>query len=428
MGIDNVAIKTFNSTGAQSVCRANEADETKLIESQFLTKCTTEYINGSGMSFISGQQEKNSLSSLTSDHFYFPSTSDAISEITLHVSLKDTDSTLNTVSKTFILDIINKIQIKLGNLTIQDIFPGDIYARNLTELGTVVNVSSYYPLSNNYYIDQTNMMKTIDFSLSIPFIGRAKDIKRSFLQAGAITNNLSMKVIYQTAHSNVFYSGNATISTGVCIFTHNMTNTEKNFISKNIINRVVNTSQNLYKNLPMSTSTTNLENGKITFDLSNINLNVSHILLTLNKNLLQLDGGTGPTGSYNNTFWSTIGLGATIASQDRGVIGGWLKSAELILGSDRTGQIPASCLSTQKIELFNLTSVSEKNIYIIKLAESSFSTAGVPFSRLSNKRLELYFNPITISKEITHNDPQIIVTCCGTRVQSTVGGSISFNA
>ena len=44
MGIDNVAIKTFNSTGSQSVCRASEADETKLIESQFLTKCTTKYI------------------------------------------------------------------------------------------------------------------------------------------------------------------------------------------------------------------------------------------------------------------------------------------------------------------------------------------------------------------------------------------------
>ena len=48
MGIDSVAIKTFNSTGSQSVCRVNTTDDTKLIESEFLTKCKTEYINGSG--------------------------------------------------------------------------------------------------------------------------------------------------------------------------------------------------------------------------------------------------------------------------------------------------------------------------------------------------------------------------------------------
>ena len=54
MGIDSVAIKTFNSSGSQSVCRASTADNTKLIESEFLTKCTTTYMNGSGMSFIPG--------------------------------------------------------------------------------------------------------------------------------------------------------------------------------------------------------------------------------------------------------------------------------------------------------------------------------------------------------------------------------------
>ena len=57
MGIDSVAIKTFNSSGSQSVCRASTADNTKLIESEFLTKCTTTYMNGSGMSFIPGSLE-----------------------------------------------------------------------------------------------------------------------------------------------------------------------------------------------------------------------------------------------------------------------------------------------------------------------------------------------------------------------------------
>ena len=36
MGLSNLTIKTFNSSGAQSVCRANKADDTKSIESQLI--------------------------------------------------------------------------------------------------------------------------------------------------------------------------------------------------------------------------------------------------------------------------------------------------------------------------------------------------------------------------------------------------------
>ena len=54
MGISNVAIKTFNSTGSQSVCRANKYKEDTLIESDFLTKCNTKYINGTGQTVVVG--------------------------------------------------------------------------------------------------------------------------------------------------------------------------------------------------------------------------------------------------------------------------------------------------------------------------------------------------------------------------------------
>lgn len=460
MGIENVAIKTFNSTGAQSVCRANEADETKLIESQFLTKCTTEYINGSGMSFIGGQQGVL-MTALDNETFYIPSTSDAISEITLQLTLiKNGNNDIKGVSKTLILDLLRKIEIKLGNLTVQEILPGDIYARNLTEFGTVVNTSWYGEDDDNGAtppVTRTGFYKNgnnIDFSLSIPFIGRTTDIKRSFLQAGAVTNNLSIKVHYNkgSVSSNALTdtTANSKVSTGICIFTHSMTNTEKNFISKNIINRIVNTSQSIQKAVSLDVS---LEGTKAIINLSNINLNVSHILLTLNKSPFGTDSvlvsqlisestsTSAPTTLVSSSSWGSLlpavetTSGATFAATNIGVVKGWLNSAELILGSDRTGKIPASCLSTQKLELFKLISVSDKNIYIIKLADSSFSTAGVPFSRLSNKSLELYFNPITINALVAATgstpsgpSPQITVTCCGTRVQSTVGGSISFNA
>jgi len=446
MGIENVAIKTFNSTGAQSVCRANEADETKLIESQFLTKCTTEYINGSGMSFINGQQDEP-VSDLDKETFYIPSTSDAISEITLQMSLiKNTTIDIQDVSKTIILDLIRKIEIKLGNLTVQEIFPGDIYARNLTEFGNVVNTSWYGENSSATRTSYYQYGNNIDFSLSIPFIGRTEDVKRSFLQAGAVTNNLSIQVLYNKGLSSptanaLTNNSNPKVSTGICIFTHSMTNTEKNFISKNIINRIVNTSQSIQFNV---TTDSSLEGTRAVINLSNINLNVSHILLTLNKSpfgstsvltntAISTASGTGTLVS--SSTWGSLLPGtndtsgtAAFADTNIGVVKGWLNSAELILGSDRTGKIPASCLSTQKIELFKLISVSDKNIYIIKLADSSFSTAGVPFSRLSNKSLELYFNPITINALSGASAPKITVTCCGTRVQSTVGGTISFSA
>lgn len=427
MGIDNVAIKTFNSTGSQSVCRANEADETKLIESEFLTKCTTEYINGSGMSFISGSIDLIKLkASNPYETFTLPSDVDAVSEITLQMSLGASGANL---SQTFILDLIKKIEITLGNLVVQTILPGDIYARNLTESGYVVSVNTYQLASSDLYTTADN----VDFALSIPFTGRSTGVNKSFLQAGAVTNNLTMKVYYNSLGTAGAARLAATlpdsVSTGVCVFSHSMTSTEKNFIAKNIINRPVNTSQSVAYSLSSISATS----GPITIDLSSININVSHILLTLGNSIFNSSGTAADvtTGSPNGTTWTAISSGV-VANDDLGVAAGWLKSAELILGNDRTGSVPGSCLTTNKLELFKLTSVASKNIYILKLAGSAFSTAGVPFSRLNNKKLVItYATGFTLSSYTDGNTTgmsNINVTCCGTQIQSTVGGTISFFA
>lgn len=434
MGIDNVAIKTFNSTGSQSVCRANEVDETKLIESEFLTKCTTEYINGSGMSFISGSIDLTKLkASNPYETFTLPSDVDAISEITLQMSLGANGANL---SSTFILDLIKKIEIKLGNLVVQTILPGDIYARNLTESGYVVSVNTYQAASSDLYAAADN----VDFALSIPFTGRSTGVNKSFLQAGAVTNSLTMKVYYNT----LFYNATLTptgasqlattlpdsVSTGVCVFSHSMTSTEKNFIAKNIINRPVNTSQSVAYSLSSGISAAS---GPVTIDLSSININVSHILLTLDNSIFNSAGTAAniTSSTPSGTTWTAISDGV-VADTGLGVAAGWLKSAELILGNDRTGSVPGSCLTTNKLELFKLTSVASKNIYILKLAGSAFSTAGVPFSRLNNKKLVItYADGFTLSSYTdgtTTGMSNINVTCCGTQIQSTVGGTISFSA
>tara|TARA_R110001592_G_scaffold15885_2_gene68418 strand:- start:11 stop:1291 length:1281 start_codon:yes stop_codon:yes gene_type:complete len=426
MGIDNVAIKTFNSTGSQSVCRANEADETKLIESEFLTKCATEYINGSGTSFIAGSIDLTKLKgSKPHETFTLPSDVDAISEITLQMSLGASGT---NVSQTFILDLISKIEIKLGNLVVQTILPGDIYARNLTESGYVVSVNTYQSASSGIYGTAAN----VDFALSIPFTGRSTGVNKSFLQAGAVTNNLTMKVYYNSLGSSgvagLAATHPASVSTGVCVFSHSMTSTEKNFIAKNIINRPVNTSQSVAYSLSSITSSS----APVTIDLSSININVSHILLTLDNSIFNSTGTAAALSSGSGgTTWTAIPSGI-VENTELGVAAGWLKSAELILGNDRTGSVPGSCLTTNKLELFKLTSVASKNIYILKLAGSAFSTAGVPFSRLNNKKLVItYADGFTLSSytdSTTTGMTNINVTCCGTQIQSTVGGTISFSA
>ena len=506
MGIDNVAIKTFNSTGSQSVCRANDADETKLIESEFLTKCTTEYINGTGTSFIPGSMNLSALqASNPSEIFTLPNDVDAISEITLQMGIDDGAN----VSPTFLLDLIKKIEIRLGNLIVQTILPGDIYSRNLTEIGTVISTNTFQKLGDKKssfgfgLLSDTN--RGADFSISIPFTGRSTGVNKCFLQAGAVTNHLTIKVYYNKLVESVrlIQTLPTDVSTGLCVLNHSMTSTEKNFIAKNIINRPVNTSQSVVSGITSAA-------GPLTIDLSSININVSHILLSLNNRLFNSSGAAAfsseqsvivpsggadaeyevPDGSTeiqidasghglleddqiylqftdtnaansgvytvlsdasDNSFevaigsvtgngdvklikpddtgttWSPIADGV-VTSGDLGVATGWLKSAELMLGNDRTGIIPGSCLTTDKLELFKLTSVTSDDIYILKLAGSAFSTAGIPFSRLNNRKLIIRFAKNFTISPYTSGLATINVTCCGTQIQSTVGGSISFSA
>ena len=466
MGIDNVAIKTFNSTGSQSVCRANEADETKLIESQFISKCSTKYINGSGIGFIPGSLSMLPVAGATANEtFTLPSDVDAISELIFHCEINLAFPVANEtvrVSSSLVLDMINKIEMKIGNLVFQTIRPCDIYARNITEHGgalkllmsqstaAVTNGTASDPIllvsgpsSNN-----SGTTMTLDFSMSIPFTGRDSNTERSFLQAGASTNSLSMKVYYNQFSVATGNTGNSAragfllptsasnvtgVSTGICVLSHQITQTEKNFIQKNIINRVVNTSQSVEHYFSGTDLTTG--SSTLTIDLGSININVSHIILSLATTLYgktQADVLISSSDNAQGTSWTPREpfRPARMRNVDLGVQSGWLKSAEMVLGNDRTGNVPASCLTTNRIQQFNLKSADNKNLFIIKLADCAFSTAGIPFARLNNKKLVLKFADgfINASNAAKPLATCVHVTCCGTQIQTTVGGAISFSA
>ena len=199
--------------------------------------------------------------------------------------------------------------------------------------------------------------------------------------------------------------------------------------------------------------------GEKKVDLSSVNINVSHILIhdattaltsksgtfvythsstTLTFTIsnhgfsigetVNIFGNTVVNGLHvvaskadSNTFTITSSVGtADITTTTASVSKAGLSNVELILGSDRTGSVPVKMLKTKlNAELFSLAG-GDDNVYIIKTADSAFSTAGIPFARVNNKQLKL----------TTYNTSgaKVYVTVCGTQVQTTVGGTISFSA
>lgn len=471
MGINNLAVQTFSSSGSQSVSRANKADSSKQISSDFISRPSVKYINGSGISVVNGTLTKLPYGTKPSETFSIPNNIDAISEMILNMDLNV--STVSTgyacsgiyYSKTFLLDIINTIEIKLSGLVIQTIYPGDIYMRNYSESGNLISQeNSFKKIIDASYVDtgsiighHTSTSETISFSLSIPFIGKSSDKDRSFLQTGSFTKNLTVTVNYNIFGENEVTGGsfipllhtlgtnttntNTNVSTKLCILTHIITDTEKNFIKQNIIHRVINTSTGIRVNKIVANYIKE-ETGitSINVDLDNIDLNVTHIMFCLNVNIFNQSTGTtstvlvAPTQFLNSTDTSSSvsvtpavlkGASAYVSGDTKlsstwgeagidsnkgttaifnpdvlGVFDSWLSSAELVLGNETTGAIPCSALSSNQVE-FNLQNV-EENFYILKLADNAFSGSGIPFSRIKNKRLILnvrntFFNKTAIT-------------------------------
>lgn len=403
MGIDNVAIQTFNSSGSQSVCRANKYKEDTLIESDFLTKCTTRYISGTGQTVVQGSITgfPVGLPSNASNHdtFNMPDDIDAISNIILTgrmtFDIPESTSALATnigaefagssalyFSNTMFLSIIDKIEIKLGGLIIDTISSDTIFSRNTTEISgdvctfsgssqtgtecpniyTNVNQARVVSAGNNSPPQRSGCARIkdniVEWSISVPFTGRGSKMSDAFLQAGSSTNTLSMKVYYKqfnplntnliptprdrthatpagtdsksTHPKNSYPDGRAywpvfgyhhltdesmmannwKFSTSATVTTHMMTETEKNFIRNNVVNRVLKTSETLEYQTPEKLVNVNSlstpaqpsrlekpqgEFREISFDVSTFDCNCSHILLSLREPSGNQNGGFSPT-------------------------------------------------------------------------------------------------------------------------------------
>jgi hypothetical protein len=511
MGISNVAVKTFDSSGSQSLCRTNEYKGDEEVKSSFISKCQKKYISGSGETVIPGSLRKFPESDST-DTFYVNSDTDAISDMVFSIEFRfknpDTTNIIEeltvSVTKDIILAIIDRVEIKLGSLTIQTLTADDIFIRNLTELGVPYNFHSSIGQTPNYegsaeitdiFPHWVNIggndlnhsdIHVIQASCSLPFIGRNKDMSRALLQAGALTNAVTVKVYYNRLYKNVTEVGGSShqVITGgrrngngfsfgnvdydyldlnyfkshLKVRTHIITETEKKFISKNIIHKVLNTSSNVVKTIPRNptvqrfTDTTT----QIAVDLENVSHNVSHLLIAVrlphvhnrqlgcNKNTLthsylptSLPNVLMSVNGGNSAPFATInGVSINTTADLFGYLRSPIESMELVVGSDRTGFIRGSSAQLDTCENFDLRySGLQKAFYIITLAEKAFDTAGVAFSKSNNKKLiiNLYdniFSQVYAQNSLNSNDygqsAIITVTACGTKIQSVVGGSMSF--
>ena len=501
MGINNLAVQTFSSSGSQSVCRANKADSSRQITSEFISRCPVQYIHGSGLSIVPGTLTFLPYTNFQSEIFRIPNNIDSISEMVLNLELNISapttafDASGIYYSQTFLLDIIDNIEIRVGGLLVQTITAGDIYMRNYAELGTLLSSeNSFNNIRDTAYIDtgsiiahETTTGENISFSLSLPFIGRNKNKERSFLQTGSFTKNLTVTVNYNPLNANqvldasyipLLYTmgaGSTTrMRTNLCILSHIITDTEKNFIKQNIINRVLNTSSSIVLRRIASTYSISsaVGNTRIDVDLDPIDVNMTHLAFCLNINIFDQAGVGYPTqtiSSYNgatdnfiirpttirtealgaNRLSSTWGEGSNDTNANfnnfrnrdiLGVFDGWLVSAELILGTETTGEIQSSVLSSNQ-EDFNLKNI-DKNFYILKMADNAFSTAGIPFSRIKNKRLILtvrnkfFANGIGTYQALSAaipivttaiRDATITICACGTTLQIINNNNISFS-
>lgn len=513
MGISNVAVKTFDSTGAQSLCRTNEYKGDEEVKSSFISKCQKMYISGSGETVIPGSlRQFPGLNSV--DTFYVNSDTDAISDMVFSIEFrfKNPDPVANTgfllasVSKDIILSIIDHVDIKLGSLTVQTLTADDIYIRNLTELGTPYNFHSPMGYPSEFAINgaaslsignpaniwqssrpsaerggNSNDIYVFQASCSLPFIGRNKDMSRALLQAGALTNAVTVKVHYNRLYQDItsatssFQVITGTTELGALISgdhyldldyfksylkvrTHIMTDTEKKFISKNIIHKVLNTSSNVIKTIPrkLNIGVIDDKTSQIEVDLENVSHNVSHLLIAVrlphvhNKSFsgsgnIPIVVAGASVGQINaSTPFSTINASNAYYSSSYpfdlfGYIQCPIESMELVIGSDRTGFIKGSSAQLNTCENFDLKYTADnKAYYIISLAEKAFDTAGVAFSKSNNKKLiinlydHIFSNgaDLYMNNSLNSNDYEqsaiVTVTACGTKVQSVVGGSMSF--
>ena len=441
---------TYKDTGIQSVTSTITPIEDENVVSSFLSMPSRTYLHGCNDVVIDGEIDVGTNTKLSQlkgfQTFRIPDDADAISKVSFLYEL-DYDGTVTcNISKTLGFEIIKKVEVRVGNQIWQTLTGEDIFARNVTEnFSSVSEIFESACRIQGPNLVESDLHSASDISLYTLAIGKYSisgsiDLKlfcgsgdklNTFIQNAAPNNDIVVKIFYNTLVSNVSFSNiDDTLNLKnpkLIIKKHHFTEPEKNYISKNIINSVINTSQSVAAKLGsgITNSSAFLEK---TLSISRINefsINASHLLITPLVTPYGEGTDTEATNSSAHAVYSRAFGGPRNASIKTG-IHDFVKYIELFInGSSVTGKLSSSYLKSNAKKLIGLNCISEFPIYCIPLASEKFGTDSLVLSKLSNKKLVITYDEAMLGGVAGNNSTIFNITAVGTNVVTYVGGECS---
>lgn len=439
---------TYKDSGSQSVTSTILPSEDENVVSRFLSQGPRVYLNGSGDNILdevlgSSETITNMPNSIT---FIIPDDCDALSKIHFSYSCDyTTTSASSPISKSLGLELINKVEVRVGNELWETLKAEDILGRIVTEgdystsqeiyetitsiRGKDVDSTLLDPQQNAYNIPTTNPV-FISGTLDLKIFSGSGDKINTFIQAGAPNNNVRLKIYFNDLIQAKSFSG-GTITNfrpSLIVRKHLFTDVEKKYIVDNVINSVIHTSQNVSSILSIGTFPSD-ELSEFTFhvDLANININTSHLLLCIQRTAYGDNESSGTLNGQLTNYTRAYGQPNGSGNVNPGFYD-CITSVDLIInGSSVTGKLPASYLKTNAKKLLGLNSIVEFPYYCIPIASSKFAEDSLVMSKLSNKKLIISTNgnlfgttTISTSRKIVAN-----ITAVGTNIITYVGGNCS---
>ena len=441
---------TYKDTGIQSVTSTITPIEDENVVSSFLSMPSRTYLHGCNDVVIEGEIDigtNTKLSQLTGyQTFRIPDDADAISKVSFLFELDYDGNVTSSLSKTIGFEIIKKVEVRVGNQIWQTLTGEDIFARNVTEnfssadeifetacsvqgpnLDTSAGSGQSHVSNYSLVVGKYSISGSIDLKL---FCGSG-DKLNTFIQNAAPNNDIIVKIFYNTLRSNVSFTNIADTlnlkNPKLIIKKHHFTEPEKNYISKNIINSVINTSQSVAVNLD-----SNIINGtnflEKTLNISKINdfsINASHLLITALVTPYGQGTDSEATSATAHAVYSKAFGGPRSTSIKVG-IHDFVKYIELFInGSSVTGKLSSSYLKSNAKKLIGLNCISEFPIYCIPLASEKFGTDSLVLSKLSNKKLVITYDEAMLGGTNNNNSTIFNITAVGTNIVTYVGGECS---
>ena len=444
---------TFKDTGIQSVTSAISESQDENIVSTFLSMPSRNYLYGSNDVIIEGETDigTNSLqtvgSPLSFQTFRIPDDADAITNISFVYDMDfETTNVTTEVSKTLGFELIKKVEVRVGNQIWQTLTGEDIFARNITEnsFSSIREVfdsncriqginfieailkptaeTSLYTLAAGKY----NISGSVDLKL---FCGSGNNLN-SFLQYGAPNNYITVKIFYNELVPSLSFQEIGRVQNlknfRLIVKKHSFTSTEKEYINKNIVNNVINISQNVQVLFNPVVSGTNFLEKTFNIDkINEFNIQASHILITpivspypdvavetTNFNTFKSVYSRGHGGPFGNAL-----LNAGIHD--------CIKEVELFInGSSVTGKLSSVYLKSNAKKIIGLSYLSEYPIYCIPLASEKFGIDSLVLSKLRNKKLVITYDEAMLG-EIVNQQTVLNITAVGNNVVTYVGGECS---